>query len=105
MTTVNPRYQGKPLLRLLECYVLWAIGQLPATEANTLKDMTPKLQSVYGVQGDWQQVIAAAVQLPLNMPEMIRNLWAKNTEIARKNQTTLTPQQFAEMFVDQNLVS
>ncbi len=103
-TTSNMRYQGKPLLRLLECYVLWAIGQLPATEANTLKDMTPKLLAIYGVQGDWQQIIASVVQLPPNMPDMIQSTWAKNTEIARKNQAVLTPQQFAEMFVDQNLV-
>jgi hypothetical protein len=88
----------------LECYVLWAIGELPVKEANALKDMTPKLQTVYGVQGDWQQVIAAAVRLPSNMSDLIRDLWSKNIEIARMNQTTLAPQQFAEMFVDQNLV-
>jgi hypothetical protein len=101
----NPRYQGKPLLRLLECYVLWAIDQLPAADATRLKEMTPKLQSIYGVEGDWQQIIAAVMELPPSMPDTIRTLWAKNTEIARKNQATLTPQQFAEMFVDQNLVS
>jgi len=105
MKPSNPRYQGKPLLRLLECYVLWAIEQLPETEANALKEMTPKLQSIYDAQGDWQQVIAAAVRLPPTMPELIRDLWARNSEIARKNQATLTPQQFAEMFVDQNLAN
>ena len=105
MKTSNPRYQGKPLLRLLECYVLWAIEQLSETEANALREMTPKLRSVYHAQGNWQQVIAAAVQLPPNMPDMIRDLWARNSEIARKNQATITPQQFAEMFVDQDLVN
>jgi hypothetical protein len=104
MTTSNPRYQGKPLLRLLECYVLWAIDQLPANEVNALNQMTPKLQAIYGMQGNWQQIIASAVKLPPNMPTMIRNMWSKNSEIARKNQSILTPQQFAEMFVDQNLV-
>lgn len=38
------------------------------------------------------------------MPERIRELWVKNTEIARQMRTTLSPQEFAEMFVDQNLV-
>jgi hypothetical protein len=71
---------------------------------KTLTEMTPKLQSVYRVQGNWQQVIASAVKLPPNMPTLIKDLWNKNTEIARKGGTTLTPQQFAEMFVDQNLV-
>src|SRR5690349_11458899 len=102
--TSTSRYQGKPLLRLLECYVLWAIDRLPEPEAKRLTEMTPKLQSVYRVQGNWQQVIAASVQLPHNMPELIRDLWSRNTEIARKNGRTLTPQHFAEMFVDQNLV-
>jgi hypothetical protein len=99
------RYQGKPLLRLLECYVLWAIDHLSETEANSLREMTPKLQSLYRVEGDWQQVIASVMQLPPNVPALIKNLWIKNTEIARQNGVTLSPQQFAEMFVDQNLAS
>jgi hypothetical protein len=102
--TATTRYQGKPLLRLLECYVLWAIDQLPEAEVNTLREMTPKLQSIYAAQGNWQQVIAAAVQLPPNMPALIKDMWHKNTEIACRNGKTLTPQQFAEMFVEQNLL-
>ena len=105
MTVLNPRYHGKPLLRLLECYVLWAIDQLSKKDADVLLQMTPKLQTIYGAQGDWQQVIAAAVELPPNMPELIRANWAKNTEIARKSSASLSPQKFAEMFVDENLAS
>jgi hypothetical protein len=105
MATANSRYQGKPLLRLMECYVLWAIDQLPPKEASTLSAMTPKLQVTFRTQGSWQQVIAAAAQLPPNMADVIRETWTKNAEIARMNQTTLAPQQFAELFVDQNLVS
>jgi len=40
MANGNPRYQGKPLLRLLEWCVLWAIDQLSAMELSTLKEMT-----------------------------------------------------------------
>lgn len=99
----NSRYQGKPLLRLLECYVLWAIGALPERDATALQEMTPKLQSIYHMQGDWQEIIASVVQLPSNMPTVIRKMWTKNTEIAQRSGVTLTSQQFAEMFVDQNL--
>jgi hypothetical protein len=105
MASSGSRYQGKPLLRLLECYVLWAIGHLPEKEASQLRAMTPKLQSIDRVRGDWPHVIATAVQLPAAMPTLIRELWVKNTEIARHNHAMLTPQQFAEMFVDQNLAS
>lgn len=102
--TTAPRYNGKPLLRLLECYVLWAIEHISEEELKALKEMTPKLQQIYKVQGDWQQVISEAVQLPENLPDLIRGLWHKNSEIVRKAGTTLTAQQFAEMFVDQNLL-
>jgi hypothetical protein len=104
MLNVNLRYEGKPFLRLLECYVLWAIGELAATEANTLEEMTPKLQAIYGVQGNWQQIVAVVMEFPSNIPDTIRRLWANSAEISRKNRTTITPQQFAEAFVDQNLV-
>ncbi|ESY28145.1 hypothetical protein X747_32665 [Mesorhizobium sp. LNJC384A00] len=38
---------------------------------------------------------------PRNIAE-IRGLWARNLEIARDNDVTLSPQKFAEMFVDEN---
>jgi hypothetical protein len=102
--TSNLRYQGKPLLRLLECYVLWMIDALPEKEATALKEMTPKLQSIYRMQGDWQRIVASVMQVPSNMPTLIREMWMKNTKIAQRSDTTLTPQQFAEMFVDQTLM-
>ncbi len=105
MVIDNPRYREKPFLRLLECYVLWAIDELPLARAQTLREMTPTLRSTYHVEGDWQEIIAAVMELPENMPSLIRDLWVKNQQIARQAGATLTPQQFAEMFVDENLVS
>jgi hypothetical protein len=105
MTTSKERYEGKPLLRLLECYVLWAIDQLPETQANTLSAMTPKLQSLYRKPGDWKEVIAAVMEFPPDAPKLIRDSWAKNSEIALMKGVALRPEQFAQMFVDQNMVS
>lgn len=102
--TANPRYLGRPLLRLLECYVLWAIGHLSEKDSRTLASMTPKLRATYGSEGDWHDVVASAVKLPANMPSMIQIMWTKNTKIAQEHNTVLAPQEFAEMFVDQNLV-
>lgn len=104
MNNSNSRYQGRPLVRLLECYVLWSIGQLSSTEARGLEAMTPKLQSVYGVEGDWPTVIATVMEFPPNMPELVRGGWVKNLEIAARNRVVLTPQHFAELFVDQNFL-
>ena len=100
----NSRYDGQPLLRLLECYVLWAIGELPEAQANSLLEMTPKLRSVYGSKGAWQEIVAGTVGMTSEMPEHLRALWARNLEIARQNGVLLSPQRFAEMVVDDNFV-
>ena len=102
----NSRYDGKPLLRLLELYILKALGELPAPEQETLDRMAPKLQAVYGGNGTWHGALEAAVHMPADMPQQIRDMWAKNLEIAKaKNVPALSAQQFAEMFVDENLTT
>jgi hypothetical protein len=99
----NPRYEGKPLLRLLECCVLKSLDMLPEADAENLKEMQPRLARLYGKQGSWDQIIAATMELPENLDSLIREMWSRNLEIAKANGSNLTAQQFAEMFVDQNL--
>jgi len=60
----NPRHDGKPLLRLLELYVLRAIDELPQGEQQTLERISPKLQSIYGGNGKWYDAVAVAVHMP-----------------------------------------
>jgi len=45
---------------------------------------------------------AQSIHMPDTMPEAIRDMWAKNQKIAHDHNVTLAPQQFAEMFVDNN---
>lgn len=99
----SSRYDGKPLLRLLEYYVLRAISQLPKEDEVKLKEMAPKLVQVYRHEGEWYEIIAYVMDLPENMAVLINEMWQRNQEIARFKNIELTPQQFAEMFVDQNL--
>ncbi|HKU64168.1 MAG TPA: hypothetical protein VJQ06_03860 [Rhizomicrobium sp.] len=102
----DPRYDGKPLLRLLELYILKALDELPAMEQATLTRLAPKLQAIYGGNGQWHEAIEAAVHMPKDMPQLIRDMWAKNLEIAQANNVpALSAQKFAEMFVDENLVT
>ncbi|HKQ44395.1 MAG TPA: hypothetical protein VJS47_03295 [Rhizomicrobium sp.] len=102
----NLRYEGKPLLRLLELYVLKALGELPVLEQETLDRMAPKLQAVYGGNGTWHGALEAAVHMPADMPQQIRGMWEKNLEIAQANNVpALSAQKFAEMFVDENLTA
>ncbi len=101
----NARYQGKPLLRLLEFYVLKAIESLPPEDAERLATLQPKLAEVYGLDGTWSDIIEAVMRFPPTMPGLIRDTWRKNLAIAEFNNATLHPQHFAEMFTDQNFVS
>lgn len=80
------------------------MDELSDAHANVLKDMTPGLAALYKVQGDWQRIVSIVMQLPPSMPILIRQLWVERKEIARKKGAPLTPQHFAEMFVDQYLV-
>ena len=62
--------------------------------------MTPKLRRLYRTDGDWQSVLAAALELPPNLQEKTHDIWEKNVELASARGVTLDPQQFAEEFVD-----
>ena len=98
----NPRYDGKPLLKMIELYVLKAIGELAQDDEVRLKAIAPKLHALYGGGGQWHEAIEAAVRMEADTPEQIRGMWARHLEVARANNVTLTPQQFAEMVADSN---
>ena len=100
---MNPRYEGKPLLRLIELYVIDAIGELQPDDAANLESMSPKLQQLYDTDGDWRAAISKAMAFPDSLPETIRDMWARNREIAEQNGATLTAEDFAVMFVDSNI--
>ena len=98
------RYAGKPLLRILECYVLHAIGELDVADEEKLTALSPKLGKVYGRTGHWIAIVSSELRLPDDLPEHIVDSWNQNQTIAREHGVPLTPQQFAEMFVDDNLM-
>ena len=98
----NPRYDGKPLLRVLDLYVLWAIGELPPDQEDNLNWMAPKLQARFGGGGQWHEAVERAVRMEPDTPQQIQGMWARNLEIARANGLTLTPEEFAMMVVDSN---
>jgi hypothetical protein len=98
----NPRYDGKPLLRLLDLYVLRAIGKLSPDQEENMNRMAPKLQSRFGGGGQWHEAVERAVGMEAEAAQDIRDMWARNQEIARANGLTLTPEEFALMVVDDN---
>jgi hypothetical protein len=84
------RYEGKPLKRLIECYVLWSIGRLPISQETALEKMAPRLRETYQAKGSWQEVIAQLLDFPPSMAQEIQILWNKNIEIAQTNEVNLS---------------
>lgn len=99
---MHQRYAGKPFLRLLECYVLWAAGELPIADEQRLEAMTPKLREVYKRQGSWQEIVAGEMELPADLPKRIQALWVQNKLRAENSAVEFPAEDFARMFVDDN---
>jgi hypothetical protein len=96
------RYEGKPLLRLLECYVLAAIDQLDDAQRGTLHRLEPKLSAVYHRSGTWLEIIRDEMEFPESLPMKIREVWETNLARMRANGVAVDPNEFAMTFVDQN---
>jgi hypothetical protein len=93
------RYQGRPLLILLENYVLAAIGELPAERSSGVGEMVRRM---WGGGDDWMRTLRDQLGISASMDDDLRGLWTRNQEIARENGAELHSVQFAKMVADQN---
>ncbi|HKQ14177.1 MAG TPA: hypothetical protein VJT80_12150 [Steroidobacteraceae bacterium] len=96
------RYAGKPFLRLLECYVLDAIGHLDPGQRQVLERMQPKLASTYETSGTWVEIVARQMDFPDSLPAQIAGLWKKNVDAAAARGVPIDPNEFACALVDDN---
>lgn len=101
---MSDRYEGKPFLRLLECYVLWSIDQLPANQAERLEDMAPRLRATYGADGTWQEVVATQMEFPSDLPASLRGMWERTLVNASNKQEPVDPEAWAQAVVDANFL-
>lgn len=99
---LESRYDGKPLVRLLDCYVLHAIGHLEDSQARKLGEMCPELQKAFSVRGSWTEVLEQVMSFPPAMPSLIKEMWERNQTLAKSAGQRLSPEDFARMFVDSN---
>ena len=93
------RYAGKPLLILLENYVLDCVGALPPEKQAGCRQI---VERVYGPGPDWKLTLRNTLQLGDGLDDAFRQMWERNQEIARNAGTTLSPEDFARMVVDKN---
>jgi hypothetical protein len=93
------RYKGKPLLIILENYILDSIGELPPEKQQGMQTI---VQRVYGGGANWKETIRLTLQLGADIENNFRQLWTRNQEIAKINGIVLQPVQFARMIADTN---
>ncbi|MCC9606685.1 hypothetical protein LOC68_16620 [Blastopirellula sp. JC732] len=99
------RYEGKPFVRLIECYILSAIDELPAVYEQKLVEMVPALKETYNIEGTWREVVAEVMQFPDSIDEELRGMWNHNQAIAAQKNQILSAEAFAQAVVDQNFPS
>jgi hypothetical protein len=97
---MNPRYEGKPFLRLLECYILWAIDALSDADRKQLESMEVKLRQTYRRNGTWYEIVAAEMGFPVGRPESITRTWRDNKERAERSGQVVQPEDFARFLAD-----
>ncbi|TWT38509.1 hypothetical protein [Blastopirellula retiformator] len=96
------RYEGKPFVRLIECYILSAIDELPEAYEQKLQEMVPALKETYNIDGTWKEVVAQVMQFPETIDEELRNMWNHNQAVAAQSNQILSAEAFAQAVVDQN---
>jgi len=96
------RYEGRPFLRLLDCFVLRAIGQLDAAQNEALSSIEPKLAEVYGQESTWFQVVADQMQFPEGIEASINDVWEAALGKAAEMNMQIDPAEFTRQFVDTN---
>jgi len=92
------RYRGRPILAVVENYILAAIGEVPADD----QEMRTIVRNVFGGGDDWMATIRHVFDLRDSIEGNLRVMWAKNREMARAQGVTLHPVQFAKMVADEN---
>ena len=96
------RYDGKPFQRLLDCYVLKAIGCLDAQQEAALCAMESKLAQVYGTEGSWDVIVANQMDFADELPAQIASIWEAGKAKAAALGLTVDPKEFTSQFVDTN---
>ncbi|MFC3097413.1 hypothetical protein [Alteraurantiacibacter palmitatis] len=100
---MSDRYEGKPFLRLLDSYVLSAIGALDRANEDWLAAAEPHFRHIFGEAGSWREIVAARMQFPAGMEGAIAEVWDKGrARFAAEAGEEADPVQFAYTFVDTN---
>ena len=98
---MSDRYAGKPFLKLLESYVLDAIGHLDPMADAALRAMEPQYRAMFGAAGSWREIVVSRMQFPAGMQGAIREMWQSGRVRFREaNGREPDPMEFTRVFID-----
>lgn len=98
------RYEDRPFLKLLDCYVLRAIGQLDDVQDAALQSIEPQLAGVYGKEMPWYEVVSNQMQFPDDIDASIQQVWVAAQMKAGEQGAEIDPAAFTRQFVDTNFL-
>ena len=105
MTNNQPRYDGRPLLRLVELWVQWAIDEIDPQDLSRLTVMEPNLRNTWKLDGTWHEMIEALLELKSSMQNELRAMWQRNLEAAKQHGVAPPVAMFSQSIADQLLGS
>lgn len=92
-------------MKLLDCWVLRVIDQLPAMDNTLLVEMEPKLREVYRrPESSWVEIVEAEMDFSAGVELGIVDLWKDAEETATSAGVELNPMLWAQAVVDQNFL-
>jgi hypothetical protein len=91
------RYQGSPLLLIIENYALSVIGELAPEKA---KGMRGVVQRVWGGDDDWMATVRRELDWKESIDSTIKRNWSGYQEAAREQGVPGSAVEFAMMFAD-----
>lgn len=93
---IAPRYHGRPILRLVECYALAAVGKLSPHDETRLDALTPWLQRTFGSGGSWREIVEAKMAFDDRTARGISHGW----KLYCRECGDSDPESFARAFAD-----
>lgn len=93
------RYLDRPLLIVIENYILAAIGELPTDKHAGLATI---IQRVFGGESEWMETVRQQLHLSSDLDTNLQKMWRANQATAIQHGVTLHPIQFAKMIADEN---
>lgn len=93
------RYAGRPLLILLENYILSTIGHLTPEKEAINASIT---QRIFGGGEDWRGTLRGTLRLEATVDEDLCRMWGEQQAAARDAGAAAVPEDFARRVADEN---